>query len=81
MSSSAPGTTPHYYVPQPSRHPASEHSESGGPALLDAAHWATEQPWLALAAAALVSSERTATVETFVSALVTDPWTRAVVPG
>jgi cytochrome c oxidase subunit III len=23
MSSSAPGTTPHYYVPQPSRHPAS----------------------------------------------------------
>ncbi|HEX2616925.1 MAG TPA: hypothetical protein VHL57_05235, partial [Flavobacteriales bacterium] len=22
MSSSAPGTTPHYYVPQPSRHPA-----------------------------------------------------------
>ena len=22
MSSSAPGTTPHYFVPQPSRHPA-----------------------------------------------------------
>ncbi|GAA0245035.1 Nif3-like dinuclear metal center hexameric protein [Cryptosporangium japonicum] len=60
-------------------HPASEHSESGGPALLDAAHWATEQPWLAQAAAALVSSVGTATVETFVSDLVTDPWTRAVV--
>ena len=23
MSTSAPGTTPHYFVPQPSRHPAS----------------------------------------------------------
>ncbi|EXG80803.1 Nif3-like dinuclear metal center hexameric protein [Cryptosporangium arvum] len=61
-------------------HPASEHAESGGPALLDAAHWATEQPWLAQAAAALVSSVGPATVETFVSDLVTDPWTRAVVP-
>jgi dinuclear metal center YbgI/SA1388 family protein len=62
-------------------HPASEHAESGGPALLDAAHWATEQPWLAQAAAALVSSVGTATVEVFVSDLVTDPWTRVVVPG
>ncbi|MFG1925604.1 Nif3-like dinuclear metal center hexameric protein [Cryptosporangium sp. NPDC048952] len=62
-------------------HPASEHSEAGGPVLLDAAHWATEQPWLAQAAAALVSSVGAATVETFVSDLVTDPWTRAVVPG
>ncbi len=32
-------------------HPASEHLADGGPALLDAAHWATERPWLdALAA-------------------------------
>lgn len=62
-------------------HPASEHAESGGPALLDATHWATEQPWLAQAAAALVVSVAPATVETFVSDLVTDPWTRAVVPG
>ena len=28
-------------------HPASEHLAGGGPALLDAAHWATERPWLA----------------------------------
>ncbi len=27
-------------------HPASEHLAAGGPALLDAAHWATERPWL-----------------------------------
>ena len=27
-------------------HPASEHLADGGPALLDAAHWATERPWL-----------------------------------
>jgi len=62
-------------------HPASEHTECGGPVLLDAAHWATEQPWLAQAAAALTAALAPATVETFVSELVTDPWTRAVVPG
>jgi dinuclear metal center YbgI/SA1388 family protein len=27
-------------------HPASEHVDAGGPALLDAPHWATERPWL-----------------------------------
>ena len=27
-------------------HPASEHVAGGGPALLDAPHWATERPWL-----------------------------------
>ena len=27
-------------------HPASEHLAGGGPALIDAAHWATERPWL-----------------------------------
>ncbi|MFI5953431.1 Nif3-like dinuclear metal center hexameric protein [Cryptosporangium sp. NPDC051539] len=62
-------------------HPASEHSEAGGPALLDVAHWASEQPWLAHAAAALGAALAPATVEVFVSDLVTDPWTRAVVPA
>ncbi|TQS44513.1 Nif3-like dinuclear metal center hexameric protein [Cryptosporangium phraense] len=62
-------------------HPASEHSEAGGPALLDVAHWASEQPWLAQAAAALDAALDPATVEVFVSDLVTDPWTRAVVPA
>ena len=53
-------------------HPASEAPE--GLALLDAAHWATEWPWLADAARRLSAAT---TVETVVSAQVTDPWTHA----
>ncbi|HUR12912.1 MAG TPA: Nif3-like dinuclear metal center hexameric protein [Mycobacteriales bacterium] len=45
-----------------------------GLALIDAAHWATEQPWLATAAAALA---RVVQVDTVVSTLRTDPWTTA----
>ncbi|MEU4508828.1 Nif3-like dinuclear metal center hexameric protein [Nonomuraea wenchangensis] len=55
-------------------HPASEFVESGGPALIDAAHWATEWPWLESAASILHASG--VTVETRVSATVTDAWTR-----
>ncbi|GGO70974.1 Nif3-like dinuclear metal center hexameric protein [Nonomuraea cavernae] len=55
-------------------HPASEFAEEGGPALIDAAHWATEWPWLAGAASILDTSG--VTVETRVSAAVTDAWTR-----
>jgi len=39
-------------------------------ALVDAAHWATEWPWLRAAAGILAT-----TVETSVSETVTDPWT------
>jgi len=53
-------------------HPASEAPE--GLALLDAAHWATEWPWLAEAAGRLA---RRTTVETVVSTRVTDPWTHS----
>jgi putative NIF3 family GTP cyclohydrolase 1 type 2 len=53
-------------------HPASEAPE--GLALLDAAHWATEWPWLAEVASRLAATTR---VETTVSRLVTDPWTTA----
>lgn len=42
-------------------------------ALLDAAHWATEAPWLHLAAGRL--RERFAGLQVLVSELVTDPWT------
>ncbi|MFI7421644.1 Nif3-like dinuclear metal center hexameric protein [Nonomuraea sp. NPDC049684] len=55
-------------------HPAGEFVESGGPALIDAAHWATEWPWLDSAASILRLSG--VTVETRVSATVTDAWTR-----
>lgn len=55
-------------------HPASEFVEAGGPALIDAAHWATEWPWLDSAASILDASG--VNVETRVSATVTDAWTR-----
>jgi dinuclear metal center YbgI/SA1388 family protein len=45
-----------------------------GLALVDAAHWATEAPWLDAVAAALDGRFGT-TVETRVSLKVTDPWT------
>ncbi|MGC4804250.1 Nif3-like dinuclear metal center hexameric protein [Micromonospora sp. DT233] len=53
-------------------HPAGEHLAAGGPALLDAAHWATERPWLDALAAELRAALG---VETTVSDLDTDPWT------
>ena len=53
-------------------HPAGEHLAAGGPALLDAAHWATERPWLDDLAAYL---REALGVETLVSDLDTDPWT------
>ncbi|GLZ13216.1 GTP cyclohydrolase 1 type 2 [Actinomadura sp. NBRC 104425] len=62
-------------------HPASEFAEHGGPALIDAAHWATEWPWLAdaerrlrAAAAAPDAAEAARKLETRVSTLVTDAW-------
>ncbi|WP_405741581.1 Nif3-like dinuclear metal center hexameric protein [Streptomyces sp. NBC_01525] len=61
-------------------HPASEATQSVGavpPALLDAAHWATEWPWCEQAAAQLdaVSDRHGWGLRTHVSRTVTDPWT------
>ncbi|GLW20548.1 Nif3-like dinuclear metal center hexameric protein [Microbispora triticiradicis] len=58
-------------------HPAGEHLEAGGPALVDASHWATEWPWLADAAERLTSALAAGgiTVEARVSGAVTDAWT------
>ncbi|MFJ6566782.1 Nif3-like dinuclear metal center hexameric protein [Streptomyces sp. NPDC091292] len=61
-------------------HPASEARQphgQGTPALLDAAHWATEWPWCELAAAQLdqISDRNGWGLRTHVSATVTDPWT------
>jgi dinuclear metal center YbgI/SA1388 family protein len=61
-------------------HPASEFAEHDGPALIDAAHWATEWPWLADAerrlaeAAGVGSGDAAGKLETRVSTLVTDAW-------
>ena len=53
-------------------HPAGEHLASGGPALIDVAHWASERPWLDELAAWL--RERFP-IEVLVSDVDTDPWT------
>ncbi|MDH6110242.1 dinuclear metal center YbgI/SA1388 family protein [Kitasatospora sp. MAP12-15] len=58
-------------------HPASEAAEASSLALVDAAHWATEWPWLERAAGELraVAADRGWPLETRVSTRVTDPWT------
>ena len=58
-------------------HPASEAREAGAPALVDVAHWASEWPWLPVAAERLtaVLGRSGITVETRVSRTPTDPWT------
>jgi dinuclear metal center YbgI/SA1388 family protein len=58
-------------------HHAQDHLVDGGCALVDVAHWASEWPWLPVAADALRAdlAARGATVEVRVSTVVTDPWT------
>ncbi|MFD0559968.1 dinuclear metal center YbgI/SA1388 family protein [Stackebrandtia endophytica] len=53
-------------------HVAGEYIEEPGPALIDAAHWATERPWLDLVAAQV---RHAFDVDTVVSDRNTDPWT------
>ncbi|MFJ5990016.1 Nif3-like dinuclear metal center hexameric protein [Lentzea sp. NPDC092896] len=55
-------------------HPASEHIESGGPALVDVAHWASEWPWCEQAAEILRQAFG-GRVDVLVSTRRTDPWT------
>ncbi|WP_335981159.1 Nif3-like dinuclear metal center hexameric protein [Streptomyces sp. CA2R106] len=58
-------------------HPASEARQAGPPALVDAAHWATEWPWCEQAAGQLdeISDRHGWNLRTHVSRAVTDPWT------
>lgn len=57
-------------------HRAQDHRVTGGCALIDVSHWASEWPWLNVAAAALESDvqESGGTVRTIVSSVSTDPW-------
>jgi len=56
--------------------------EAGTPFLVDVAHFASEWPWLAYAAADLAAAFEEGTVTTRVSTLVTDPWSdRIASPG
>lgn len=54
-------------------HPVDEYLRRTGPALIDAAHWATEFPWCAQAAGVLRAG--LPDLETRVSTIRTDPWT------
>lgn len=58
-------------------HTASEALDAGGPALVDLSHWASEWPWLPVAADLLAADlgESAAGVEMRVSETCTDPWT------
>lgn len=58
-------------------HRAQDHLVDGGCALVDVAHWASEWPWLPVAAEALRSDCEAdgTTVGVHVSEIVTDPWT------
>ncbi len=58
-------------------HPVSDAMEVEGPALCDVAHFASEWPWLPVAAAAL-RADLGGAVEVTVSGLRTDPWRLAV---
>ena len=59
-------------------HIVSESRESSDLSLLDAAHWATEWPWLAAAAGLLRQDMADTVIDITVSARRTDPWTAAV---
>ena len=58
-------------------HRAQDHLVDGGCALIDVAHWASEWPWLPVAAEALARdlAEVGSTVDVHVSSIPTDPWT------
>lgn len=58
-------------------HVALDNLAAGGPAVLDVSHWASERLWLDVVERLLVSdlAGDGVTVDTHVSALVTDPWT------
>ncbi|NNH72417.1 Nif3-like dinuclear metal center hexameric protein [Nocardia uniformis] len=54
-------------------HPVDEHLRAGGPALIDAAHWATEFPWCAQAEGIVRAA--IPGLDTRVCDIRTDPWT------
>ncbi len=59
-------------------HRAQDHLLDGGCALVDVAHWASEWPWLPVAAQQLRAdaAARGSTVDVHVSTIPTDPWTQ-----
>ncbi|SED44342.1 Nif3-like dinuclear metal center hexameric protein [Rhodococcus koreensis] len=63
-------------------HPADEHLRAGGPALIDVAHWASEQPWCEQAKGVLDTAfAHTSGWQVQVSAVRTDPWSISAPPS
>lgn len=56
-------------------HPAGEHLEQGGPALVGLTHWASEWPWCEQAAEVIRAAAPEGAVDVRVSTVCTDPWT------
>ena len=58
-------------------HPASEAMEAGGASLVNVSHWASEWPWLRVAADLLIEDlgSAAAALDVHVSETCTDPWT------
>jgi dinuclear metal center YbgI/SA1388 family protein len=73
----AAATADAYVTADLRHHRAQDHLVDGGCALIDVAHWASEWPWLPVAADALRADLAGigSTVEIHVSTVPTDPWT------
>lgn len=58
-------------------HPASEHLENGGPALVCGSHWATEWLWLPFLKTDLerIARDEEVEINIVISTIVTEPWT------
>lgn len=59
-------------------HPALDHAEAEGPALLDPGHWASEWPWLPVAARQLTEALQ-GRLTCRVSSICTDPWSFQII--
>jgi dinuclear metal center YbgI/SA1388 family protein len=79
LSAAAAAGVDAYVTADLRHHPTSEHLLTGGPALVDVAHWASEWPWCAQAADVVRAALR-GSVTVHVSRRRTDPWTLAA-PG
>jgi len=73
----AAGAADVYVTADLRHHRAQDHLVDGGCALIDVAHWASEWPWLPVAAEALARDLAAvgSTVDVHVSSIPTDPWT------
>lgn len=77
LLAAAAGSADAYVTSDLRHHRVLDHLADGGCPVIDVAHWASEWPWLALAAEAIADglAQRGITVEIEISEIPTDPWT------